>query len=239
MKTKTILSLALCLLLSYAASPFATGNFVVSTFDSDLGSNPYGTNTWTDTVATALVWTNNGNPGGSMFVVSDWAQGTSGGYWEWQEHQAHLRPWDSSTNADRGLDVRNYSSINFDVFLMSDVSTTNLHGDYGGINVHLQGDPNWGNNGSGDTAWTYLGTAIPVITATNGGWQHFSLPTLAFPRTLSEIIFQFYSWANINSSMHTQMLIDNVEFIAIPEPTSLMILGCGLFGLAFLRRRQG
>src|SRR5664280_1293355 len=157
---KSTAALALtCASLTLPQSLFA--DFVVSTFDSDLGSNPYGTNLWNDSTATALTWTNSGNPAGSMYLVSDWALGTpTGGAYQWEESQIHLRPWDGATNADRGLDIRYYQSIDFDVRILPN-STTNLHGDFGGIIVAFLGDPYWGVNPTNGIGWTGLGTAYP------------------------------------------------------------------------------
>jgi hypothetical protein len=216
---KSLPTLALtCAALAIPQSLFA--DFVVSTFDSDLGSNPYGTNLWTDTTVTAMTWTNSGNPGGSMYLVSDWALGTpEGGAYQWEESQLHLRPWDAATNADRGLDIRYYQSIDFDVRLLPNCMT-NLNGDCGGFNVAFQGDPYWGINPSNGIPWTNLRTVSP--SATNTGWQHFSIPTTAFQGTLSEIIFQRFNWANSNNTMHTEELIDNVRLVSAVGPPPLL-----------------
>jgi hypothetical protein len=230
-RTKFLVSLALtCLALAGSSSLLAiTPNFIISTFDSDLGSNPYGTNVWTDapqgTVSAALMWTNAGAGGsnGAMFIVADWPLGTAaGGAYQWLEHQASVRPWDASTNADHGLDIRYYSSIDFDVLLKTNESSTNLNGNYGGINVNLVGDPYWGINSTNGTGWVYLGTAAPTPTTTNGGWQHFSMSTLPFQATLSQIVFDCYNWANSNSTMHTEMMVDNVKLIGANGPPPRM-----------------
>jgi hypothetical protein len=224
-RTKSLIGLALtCFALAGPSSLFAAAtNFVVSTFDSDLSANPYGTNYWNDSSATSLTWTNAGNPAGSMHIVLDWAQGTSGGSYEWEESQIHCRPWDASTNADRGLDLRYYQSLDFDAMVLTNVSTTNLHGDYAGMNIALLGDPWWGSNPTnGGIPWTGIGGAAPVATVTNGGWQHYSLQVLPFQGTVSEFVFQCYNWGNSNTAMHTEFLIDNIKLIAASGPGPTM-----------------
>ena len=211
-----------CLALAAPSRLLAASDFTVSTFDSDLGSNPYATNLWTDTAATALVWTNVGLPGGSLDSVHDWALGAPTGDWQWEEDQANVRPWDDATNADRGLNLSAYQSIEFDAMLKTGSSVTNAHGDYGGINIAAQGDPYWGNNGPDGVGWTGFGTATLMPATTNGGWVHYSIPTVAFQGTLSTLIFQFFNWANSNRTMHTEVLVDNVQFIAASGPPPKM-----------------
>jgi hypothetical protein len=53
--------------------------------------------------------------------------------------------------------------------------------------------------------------------------------------------FAYFSWANGNLSANTTNVIDVQTTIvtAVPEPTSIALLGLGAFGIAAMRRRRG
>ncbi|MEM1020920.1 MAG: PEP-CTERM sorting domain-containing protein [Pseudomonadota bacterium] len=62
--------------------------------------------------------------------------------------------------------------------------------------------------------------------------------------TVSELEVRFYVFdpvdpqIDLNAGLQTRIRIDNFQVTAVPEPASLGLLGAGLLGMSFLRRKR-
>jgi PEP-CTERM motif-containing protein len=63
-------------------------------------------------------------------------------------------------------------------------------------------------------------------------WEQFSLPFTATGLTTT------IGFVNLDPSSDNSNGLDNVSLNAVPEPTTLLLLGTGFAGLAFRLRRK-
>jgi hypothetical protein len=226
-RTKTLVGLALTsLALAGGSTAFAQGSTnILSTFDTDLRApqgTPYETNLWgvgDSPLPTAIVWTNVGNPGGSMKVVLDWTPTVE--YWTWSDAKCQVSPWSSNAVpvAD-AIDLAKYDNIEYDASVDTSVSQTNLGGGYGQIQTIAQSFYGTGNNPTNiNTGYHELGPNQPLPTT---GWAHFSKPVSSWPWALSRLTLNFNMQENTNpGSLHVVAMVDNVKFTAAGQPPTL------------------
>jgi hypothetical protein len=154
-----------------------------------------------------------------MWVVLDWTGGPPSNEWSWQDAKVVARPWDSDGT---GLNLAYWDNLEFDVRVLTNVSTLHpFHYSYGLIQCVGQGDPYWGNNDSNGVNWQELGTiTLSTNGAGSGAWTHCSVPCLPFQgKTLSTLIFNQANFGPTNgTTMHTELLIDNVQFTSAGKP---------------------
>jgi len=84
-----------------------------------------------------------------------------------------------------------------------------------------------------DAATTSFTNLLGTATLSTAGWTQytFALPEAATGRVAFEYALSDAANANLAA-------IDSVSVSAVPEPTSFALMGLGVLGLAFLRRRQ-
>jgi len=223
-RTKTLVGLALTsLALAGSSSLFAAGNtFVISTFDTDITSQPYTTNLWHtgDTpTPTAFYWTNVGNPPGAMDVQVDYI--ASPGQWDWQDNKTQVDPWSSNAPpATDALDLSKFDVVEFDINVNTNTSQANDAGQYGGIGLIVQTWGGWGNNPTNiDIGYHQLGNWTVL---TNGGyWQHISFGVSTWPWTVGRITFSSFMQQNTNHASHEDYLIDNLQFRAFGQSPTM------------------
>jgi hypothetical protein len=66
-----------------------------------------------------------------------------------------------------------------------------------------------------------------------GAWASFQTSAVATGRDSLSFVFN-----SVGVSASTAMTLDNVSVTAVPEPSSMALLGMGVAGLAWFRRRQ-
>lgn len=88
-------------------------------------------------------------------------------------------------------------------------------------------------NAGADTATSSFTSLLGTVTLSSSGWTQytFALPEAATGRIAFEYAVSDAATANLAA-------IDSVSVSAVPEPASFALMGLGVLGLAFLRRRQ-
>jgi hypothetical protein len=95
----------------------------------------------------------------------------------------------------------------------------------------------WGYDATGDAIVDYLPTTEAVFQPTNSGLQsEFGYSTVAinFPGTINQLSLRI---TPRSSSSTDSWLIDNVTLVAIPEPSTHLLLGLGALAAVFQRRK--
>ncbi|WP_428507913.1 choice-of-anchor J domain-containing protein [Roseateles sp.] len=88
-------------------------------------------------------------------------------------------------------------------------------------------------NAGADAATTSFTNLLGTVTLSTSGWTQY---TIALPNAATgRIAFQY---AVSDAATANLAAIDSVSVSAVPEPTSFALMGLGVLGLAFLRRRQ-
>ncbi|MCV2366081.1 choice-of-anchor J domain-containing protein [Paucibacter sp. DJ1R-11] len=88
-------------------------------------------------------------------------------------------------------------------------------------------------NAGADAATASFTNLLGTVTLSTSGWTQYTiaLPNAATGRIAFEYAVGDAATANLAA-------IDSVSVSAVPEPTSFALMGLGVLGLAFLRRRQ-
>ena len=69
--------------------------------------------------------------------------------------------------------------------------------------------------------------------ASTGSWQHYAIP---FATSAGPVTIKVEDWSGDNT-IFGDAYFDNIKLSAIPEPTTMFLLGFGLIGLAGTRRK--
>ena len=199
------------LLLPFAAiamtcstSVFAISDRVIATFDTDTipaaddGGTPK-TLTWSSVNAAG------GSGSGSLYLTVNYLNQTG-----WQDSKLGLSDPGSYDFAWPGIDCTLYVNLEFDIKVDQANSFPSSDGNYGGIQVVLQG---WdGANGNSGLSWTPI--AYPTI-ANNSVWQHVVIPLTSFPHNLNRLVLNFFGNPVTNTISYW---LDNVKLTAPPAP---------------------
>jgi len=101
--------------------------------------------------------------------------------------------------------------------------------------VGLDSGDQW-NYAAGPTGWCfYCDTLYSASLSTTSSWEHFTSPWITVPQNYAAIgvLFQFGGTIEIG----TFRAVDNVSLSAVPEPSTLLLLGSGLVGGAAFAHR--
>ena len=213
---RSLLALAACALTPLAAqaslSLITNGSFeTLSPADPGAGLN-----------------TNSGDPGNPATVITGWTQSNPSCTWFAQSRISYAGPNDTwATAGSNFVGVSNVASLS-QMFNSPSAGSATLAFDFMNINAQL-GDPY-------DLVWSLNGTVIgdsSLISGSGEEWVHVNVPVTlrANNNTLT--------FASNDPSADIEFL-DNVtlNLTAVPEPGSLLALGCLIGSGAFLRSRR-
>ena len=205
------------LLLAFPAGRVNAQNVVVNAFDtaSEVGQWRFDFGSVTHTTSLSPMDANGNPSSGSMQVVLGFNAANA------NNQGAHT--------TDRwypGLNGADYSSLSFD----------------------LKIDPNsavdaFGNNGyfamviRNTDGYNYI-TQFGGNVRSADGWRHISTPLTGPYDHIRALTFNLYGGPSQNLTGDVTMYLDNIMFTAVPEPSTLALVGLGTLGLLAFRRRH-
>jgi hypothetical protein len=131
------------------------------------------------------------------------------------------RPWSAESGYGPGTVIPNSGTITFDVY-RGNLTDWNQWG------VGFNYDSNWG---------VFFGTESDFTGADGRTWTHYVIPYTLNAQSISYFGMGIGQNASVNVAGET-FYVDNIQIVAVPEPSTFVLLGLGMLSLFYVVRRR-